>query len=201
MWITFPSGPDPATNQGPSQNGQTNINGTELNATSQTPNTRLPDPVIDPALLELPAVLPTPRQSVTPAPTGQRSTAPRPRARPKGKAATVGIRPAQAPLIIPGEPGSLVPSIDPVVRQHVTGTGTHTHAPTTVGQSLLPSGTVPPIISGSHSIQQTQAMEPASISAAQRKRTITADELAAEEAARIGSTSGKRQRRPAAKVK
>ena len=95
----------------------------------------------------------------------------------------------------------LVPSIDPVVRQHVTGTGTHTNAPTTVGQSFLPSGTVPPIISGSHSVQQTQAMEPASISAAQRKRTITADELAAEEAACIGSTSGKRQRRPAAKVK
>ena len=110
MWITFPSGPDPATNPGPSQNGQTNINGTELNATSQTPNTRLPDPVIDPALLELPAVLPTPRQSVTPAPTVQHSMAPRPRARPKGKAATVGIRPAQAPLIIPGDEHAPTPS-------------------------------------------------------------------------------------------
>lgn len=111
-------------------------------AAIQGPPTGRFEPQIDPALLSTSAQLPTPRQSVTPAPA--QDIALRPRPKPRGKAATDDIIAQRERIPLP-------------------------HTPVTEGDSL------------------------------RRKRTINADALAAEEALRIGSASGKRQRRPAAR--
>ncbi len=77
---------------------------------------------------------------------------------------------------------------------------TLTHQPM-VALDGVPLSSLPSSTSGNDFAAQRQQHAAASTAAGQRKRTMTADELAAEEALRIGSISGKRQRRPAAKLK
>ncbi len=111
MWLTFPAVPSAAVNSGALPSGQAIDQSvianhqTEMTDTSHPTFTPVPDSAIDPSLLALSAALPTPRQTASPAPTVIPPTAARPRARPKGKAALVGIRPAQQPLINPDELG------------------------------------------------------------------------------------------------
>lgn len=61
------------------------------------------EPVIDPVLMAASSHLPTPRQSVTPAPSTLSTAATRPRPRPKGRAAAAGIYPQEG---IPTASGS-----------------------------------------------------------------------------------------------
>lgn len=215
MIITFHSVPADAGTDEPSQDA---TGGNEEIATSNSTETRtiasLPNPVIDPVLLAMSAQLPTPRHSVTPAPPAMPPAGSRPRPRPKGTAATMGIRPPPTPAqinmpvdensemsILPGDfAGTFEPAIDPVVL-HVTSMGNNAHSAAEMLMLPPPAGTITGIPSGSDVTNSEQGHAASSTIPAQRKRTMTADELAAMEAKRIGSSSSKRQRRPAAKAK